>query len=381
MDFSLSEEHQMFQTMVRDFATKEIEPHAARIDEEEEFPIDNVRKMGEMGLFGLTIDEKYGGSGGDAIQLAIATEEIARACAATSTIYLASLSLGAHPIYNHGNEEQKMRFMPPLAGGQKLAAFALTENLAGSDAAALQTVAERTDNGYLLSGNKIFITNGAEADTIVVFATADRSLAHKGVTGFIVEKEAPGFSVAKKERKLGIRGSSTAELVFDNCFVPANQVLEEEGKGFRAAMEAIDASRVSVASQAVGIARACMEASLRYAKERKQFGQPIVEFQALQWMLADMATGIDAARLLTLRAAYLKEHRKPYLKEVAMAKVFASEVAMQSAIKAVQIHGGYGYIKEYPVERFMRDAKITEIYEGTSEMQRMTIIRQLLRES
>jgi butyryl-CoA dehydrogenase len=201
------------------------------------------------------------------------------------------------------------------------------------------------------------------------------------VTAFIVEKETAGFSVAKKEKKLGIRGSSTAELVFDNCFVPADQVLEEEGKGFRTAMEAIDASRVSVASQAVGIARACLEASLRYARERKQFGQPIVEFQALQWMLADMATGIDAARLLTLRAAYLKEQKQPYLKEVAMAKVFASEVAMQSAIKAVQIHGGYGYIKEYPVERYMRDAKITEIYEGTSEMQRMTIIRQLLRES
>ena len=380
MDFSLSEEHQMFQTLVRDFATREIEPNAARIDEEEEFPAENVRKMAEMGLFGLTIDEKYGGSGGSAIQLAIATEEIARACAATSTVYLASLSLGCHPIYNHSTEEQKMRFMPPLARGQKLAAFALTETAAGSDAAAVQTMAQRRDNGYVLNGNKIFISNGAEADNIVVFATVDRSLGHRGIAAFVVEKEAPGFSVAKKERKMGIRGSSTAELVFDNCFVPADQVLEEEGKGFRIAMDAIDASRVSVAGQAVGIARACLEASLRYAKERKQFGQAIVEFQALQWMLADMATGIDAARLLTFRAAYLKDQKLPYLKEVAMAKVFASEVAMQSAIKAVQIHGGYGYIKDYPVERYMRDAKITEIYEGTSEMQRMTIIRQLLRE-
>jgi butyryl-CoA dehydrogenase len=273
-----------------------------------------------------------------------------------------------------------MRFMPPLARGQKLAAFALTETAAGSDAAAVQTMAQRRDNGYVLNGNKIFISNGAEADNIVVFATVDRSLGHRGIAAFVVEKEAPGFSVAKKERKMGIRGSSTAELVFDNCFVPADQVLEEEGKGFRIAMDAIDASRVSVAGQAVGIARACLEASLRYAKERKQFGQAIVEFQALQWMLADMATGIDAARLLTFRAAYLKDQKLPYLKEVAMAKVFASEVAMQSAIKAVQIHGGYGYIKDYPVERYMRDAKITEIYEGTSEMQRMTIIRQLLRE-
>jgi len=380
MDFSLSEEQLMFQRMVRDFAARELEPLAAEVDEKEAFPEESVRKMGELGLFGITIDEKYGGSGGDSIQLAIATEEIARACAATSAIYLASLSLACYPIYTFGSEEQKQRFVPPLARGERLACFALTESNAGSDPASLETTAAKKDGGYVLNGEKIFITNGAEAGTIVVFATLDRSLRHKGIAAFIVEKGTPGFSVGRKERKLGIRGSSTAQLIFDNCYIPADNLLGGEGNGFKIAIESIDASRVSVAAQAVGIARAAFEASLSYAKERRQFGRPIAEFQAIQWMLADMATYIDAARLLTFRAAYLKDRKLPFIKEAAMAKLFASEAAMNIAIKAVQIHGGYGYIKEFPVERYMRDAKITEIYEGTSEMQRMTIARRLLQE-
>jgi alkylation response protein AidB-like acyl-CoA dehydrogenase len=380
MDFSLTEEQQMFQRMVRDFATREIEPQAARLDEEEGFPAETIRKMAELGLFGITVDEKYGGSGGDSIHLAIAGEEIARACAATSTIWLASLSLATYPIYKFGNEVQKQQFVTPLAQGEKLAAFALTESAAGSDPAALETGAVRQDDSYVLNGSKIFITNGAEADIVVVFATTNKSLKHRGILSLIVEKGTPGFSVGKKERKLGIRASSTAELVFDNCRVPVANRLGEEGQGFKIAIEAIDSSRISVAAQAVGIARAALETSLNYAKERQQFGQPIASFQAIQWMLADMATQIDAARLLTYRAAYLKDQGSPFIKEAAMAKLFASEVAMWVTTKAIQVHGGYGYTKDYPVERYFRDAKITEIYEGTSEMQRMTIARSLLRE-
>ena len=378
MDFALTEDQQIFQRMVRDFATNEIEPVAAQVDEEERFPAENVRKMAELGLMGVSIAEEYGGSGGDSMHLVIATEEIARACASTSTIFLASLSLACYPIYLFGTEEQKRRFVVPVAKGQKLACFALTEPGAGSDAAAIQTTATLRGDHYVLDGTKIFITNGAEADIAVVFATADKSLRHKGIVALMVEKGTPGFSVGKKERKLGVRGSSTAELVFQSCQVPVGNRLGEEGGGFRVAMGAIDASRINVAAQAVGIARAGLEASLAYARDRQQFGQAISGFQAVQWMLADMATQVDAARLLAYRAAFLKNQGLPYLKEAAMAKLFAAETAMSVTTKAVQIHGGYGYIKDYPVERYFRDAKITEIYEGTSEMQRMTIAKQLI---
>ena len=378
MDFALTEDQQIFQRMVRDFATNEIEPVAAQVDEEEKFPAENVRKMAELGLMGVSIAEDYGGSGGDSMHLVIATEEIARACASTSTIFLASLSLACYPIYLFGTEEQKRRFVVPVAKGQKLACFALTEPGAGSDAAAIQTTATLHGDHYVLDGTKIFITNGAEADIAVVFATADKSLRHKGIVALMVEKGTPGFSVGKKERKLGVRGSSTAELVFQSCQVPVGNRLGEEGGGFRVAMGAIDASRINVAAQAVGIARAGLEASLAYAQDRQQFGRAISGFQAVQWMLADMATQVDAARLLAYRAAFLKNQGLPYLKEAAMAKLFAAETAMSVTTKAVQIHGGYGYIKDYPVERYFRDAKITEIYEGTSEMQRMTIARQLI---
>ena len=378
MDFALTEDQQIFQRMVRDFATNEIEPVAAEVDEEEKFPAENVRKMAELGLMGVSIAEEYGGSGGDSMHLVIATEEIARACASTSTIFLASLSLACYPIYLFGTEEQKRRFVVPVAKGQKLACFALTEPGAGSDAAAIQTTATLRGDHYVLDGTKIFITNGAEADIAVVFATADKSLRHKGIVALMVEKGTPGFSVGKKERKLGVRGSSTAELVFQSCQVPVGNRLGEEGGGFRVAMGAIDASRINVAAQAVGIARAGLEASLAYAQDRQQFGRAICGFQAVQWMLADMATQVDAARLLAYRAAFLKNQGLPYLKEAAMAKLFAAETAMSVTTKAVQIHGGYGYIKDYPVERYFRDAKITEIYEGTSEMQRMTIAKQLI---
>jgi len=378
MDFALTEEQQMFQAMVRDFATKELQPLAAQVDEEEKFPAETVRKMAELGLMGVGIPEEYGGSGGDAIHVVIATEEVARGCGGTSAIYLASVSLSCYPIFNFGNEEQKRRFVVPLAKGDKLACFGLTEPSAGSDAFALRTSAAKHGDHYVLDGTKVFITNGAEADTAVVFATTDKTLRHRGIVALVIEKGTPGFSVGKKEKKLGIRASSTAELIFEGCKVPADNRLGKEGEGFKVAMGAIDSSRISVAAQAVGIARAALEAALSYTQSRQQFGQAISGFQAVQWMLADMATEIDAARLLTYRAAYLKNQGLPYVKESAMAKLFAGETAMKVANKAVQLHGGYGYVKDYPVERFFRDAKITEIYEGTSEMQRQTIARQLV---
>ena len=378
MDFGLTEDQQIFQRMVRDFATNELQPVAAQVDEEEKFPAENMRKMAELGLMGVSYPEELGGSGGDSVHMVIATEEIARACAATSTIYLATVSLAGYPIYLFGNEEQKRRFVTPLVKGHKLACFALTETGAGSDAGAIQTTATLRGDHYVLDGTKIFITNGAEADIAVVFATANKSMRHRGIIALIVEKGTPGFSVGKKERKLGVRGSSTAELVFEGCQVPVGNRLGEEGGGFKVAMGAIDASRINVAAQAVGIARAGLEASLAYAHDRQQFGRPISDFQAVQWMLADMATQVDAARLLAYRAALLKNQGLPYLKEAAMAKLFAAETAMSVTTKAVQIHGGYGYIKDYPVERYFRDAKITEIYEGTSEMQRMAIAKQLI---
>jgi len=366
--------------MVADFASKELEPIAAQIDEESRFPAESIQKMAGLGLPGVGFPEEYGGSGGGAIELCLVIEEISRVCAATSAIILASSGLAGVPIYLHGNEEQKKRFVHPIASGEMLGAFALTEAGAGSDPAAMETTATRRDNGYVLNGTKIFITNGAEAGIVVVFATIDKLLRHKGVTTFIVEKDTPGFSVGKHENKMGIRGSSTVELVFEDCFVPEENRLGSEGDGFKIAINTIDASRVAVAAQALGIAQGAFDHALAYAKERQQFGQPIVNFQAIQWMLADMATQIDAARLLVYRAAYLQDQGQPFVKEASMAKVYAAETSSFVTNKAIQIFGGYGYIKEYPLERYLRDAKITEIYEGTSEMQRMTIARQLMKE-
>jgi butyryl-CoA dehydrogenase len=380
MDFSLTEDQKMLRTMVRGFAEKELEPIAAQIDEETRFPAESIKKMAELGLMGIPFPEKYGGSGGGTIQFTIATEEISRVCASTGIIYLVTAGLAGKPIYQFGNEEQRQRFVVPIAKGEKLACFALTEANAGSDVAALETSATRRNGGYVLNGTKLFITNGAEADIAVVFATIDKSLRHRGITVFIVEKGTPGFSVGKLEHKLGIRASSTAELVFDDCFVPEANRLGDEEIGFRIALEAIDSSRISIAAQALGIAQGAFDKALAYAKERQQFGQPIANFQAIQWMLADMATQIDAARLLVYRAAYLEDKGLPFIKEAAMAKVFAPEVAMFVTTKAIQIYGGYGYVKDYPLERYFRDARITGIYEGTDEMQRMTIARSLIRE-
>ena len=380
MDFQLTEEQKMFQAMVRDFATNEVKPIAAQVDEEAQFPAEIMKKAAGLGLLGITIPEEYGGSGGDYLSMTIAAEELCRASASVGVVFLASLSLACYPIYKFGDEEQKRKFVTPIAKGEKLACFALTESGAGSDAAAVETTATLQGDNYILNGTKMFITNGAEAEIAVVFATADKSLGHRGINAFIVEKGTPGFSVGKEENKLGIRGSSTVELIFENCQIPAANHLGEQGRGLRVAMEAIDSSRITVAAQALGIAQAAFDDALSYAKERQQFGQPLVNFQAIQWMLADMATHIDAARLLTYRAAWLKDHDMPFVKEAAMAKVYAAETSRMVTNNAMQIHGGYGYCKDYPIERYLRDAKITEIYEGTSEMQRMTIARALIRE-
>ena len=381
MDFSLTEDQKMLKTMLRDFAKKELEPVAAQIDETEEFPAEQVRKIADLGLMGLTIPEEYGGSGKGMIEFCIAVEELAQACAAAAAIFRVSLSLAISPIRLYGTDEQKRRFLVPHAKGEKLACFALTEAGAGSDPASLETTAVRQGDGYLLNGNKLFTTLGAEADIAVVFATIDKSLRHRGITAFIVEKGTPGFSVGKHERKLGLHGVSATELIFENCRVPEENRLGEESQGFRVALDALDESRVTVGAEAVGIAQAAFNAALNYAKERQQFGQPIANFQAIQWMLADMATQIEAARLLTYQAAYLQDQGLPFIKEAAMAKLFASEVSSFVTNKAIQIHGGYGYTKDYPLERYLRDAKVTEIYEGTSEMMRMTIARQLIRGS
>lgn len=380
MDFSLTEEQKMLRTMVRDFAEKELEPIAAQIDEEASFPAESIKKAAEIGLFGITFPEEYGGSGGGKIEQIIVSEELCRVCVSIDTIIMATAGLAGYPLYQFGTEEQRQRFIVPIAKGQKSGCFALTEPGAGSDVASLETSATRQNGGYTLNGNKIFITNGAEADIVVVFATLDKSLRHQGITGFIVEKGTPGFSVGKLEHKLGIRASSTAELIFEDCFVPEANRLGNEGEGFKIALNTIDASRVSVAAQGVGVAQGAFDKALAYAKERQQFGQPIANFQAIQWFLADMATAIDAARLLTHRAAYLQDKSLPFVKEASMAKVYAAEAAAFVTTKAIQIHGGYGYIKDYPLERYFRDARILEIYEGTSEMQRMTIARQLIRE-
>lgn len=381
MDFEFSEDQKMLRTMVRDFAEKEVEPLAAEIDEQARFPAENFPKMVNIGLTGIGFPEKYGGSDGGATELCIATEELCRVCASTGTVLFVTTGLAGKPIYKFSNNDQRERFIPPIAKGEKIACFALTEAGAGSDPASLQTTATKQNGGYLLNGSKMFISNGAEASIALVAATVDKSKRHRGITSFVVEGGTPGFSVGKHENKLGIRGSSTTEIIFEDCFVPEENRLSDEGQGFKIALWAIDASRVSVAAQAVGIAQGAFEKSLSYAKDRQQFGQPIINFQAIQWMLADMATQIDAARLLTYRAANIQDRGIHFIKEASMAKVFAAETAMSITTKAIQIYGGYGYIKDYPLERYFRDAKITEIYEGTSEIQRMTIARQLMREA
>jgi alkylation response protein AidB-like acyl-CoA dehydrogenase len=377
LDFSLNEEQKMLRAMVRDFAAREVEPVAAKIDDTEVIPDGLVAQMAELGLFGLTIPEEYGGSGKGKTEFCIAIEELCRASAAVSAIFRVSLSLAIHPIITFGSIEQKKKYLPAHANGQRLACFGLTEAGAGSDPAAIQTTARRRDDGYVLNGNKLFISLGAEADIAVVFATVDKEKGHRGVTAFIVEKGTAGFSVGKHERKMGLHGVSAVELIFEDCFVPADNRLGEEGDGFKIAMDALNASRTTVAAEAVGISQAAYDAALKYARERQQFGRPIAKFQAIQWMLADMATQIEAARLMTYWAASMEDEGKPYIKEAAMAKLFASEVSRMVTNNALQIHGGYGYTKDYPVERYLRDARLTEIYEGTSEIMRLTIAKNL----
>jgi butyryl-CoA dehydrogenase len=380
MEFQLSEEHEMMRKMVRDFALKEVAPSAAERDEQERFDRTIFEKMATLGLTGIPFPEEYGGGGADFLSYVIAVEELSRVCASTGVTLSAHISLASWPIFKFGTPEQKERFLRPLAEGKKLGAFGLTEPGSGSDAAAMKTTAVRDGDDYVLNGSKIFITNGGEAEIYVVFALTDPSLKHKGTTAFIVEKGTPGFSIGKKEKKLGIRSSPTTEILFEDCRIPASQRLGEEGEGFKIAMMTLDGGRNGIAAQAVGIAQGALDEALSYAKERHQFGKPIAKKQAIQFKLADMATQIEAARLLTYQAAWRESEGIPYGKASAMAKLFAGDVAMQVTTEAVQIFGGYGYTREYPVERMMRDAKITQIYEGTNEIQRVVISNHLLKE-
>ncbi len=378
MDFELTDAQRMFQETARHFAEKEIAPIAEKVDELGVFPRDTIQKLGELGFMGIAVPQAYGGAGADIVCYVLALEEISRACASHGVIMSVNNSLYCGPLVKFGTEEQKRRFLTHVASGKSAGCFCLSEPGAGSDAAGLQTTARREGDGYVLNGTKNFITNGVEADYAIVFATVNRELKHKGICAFVVERGAPGFAVAHVEKKLGIRGSSCAQLTFDNCRVPAGNLLGQEGQGFKIALATLDGGRIGIAAQAVGIARAALEASLAYSKERVQFGRPIAANQAIQFMLADMATEIDAARLLALNAALLKDQDLPHTKEASMAKLYASEVAMRAGIKGVQIFGGYGYMMDYPAQRFMRDAKVTEIYEGTSEVQRMVIANALL---
>ena len=374
----LTEEELLLKNTVREFADQELAPRAAGYDESGQFPWDNVRGLAELGLLGLTIDEEYGGGGGTTRQLAATVEEIARGCAATSVIYIAHLSLCTQFIQMFGTEGQKQRFVPPLARGESIGAFALSEAGSGSDAAALRTTATKADGHYVLNGSKLFITNAVEADTFVVLVTHDPSLRAGGIDALVVEKDAKGITANPQHGKMGMRASSTAEVVFQDCSVPQENRLGDEGDGFGQTMQVLNTSRISIGAQCVGIAQAAYEASVRYVKQREAFGLKLADFQAMQWMIADMATDIDAARLLVHRAATLRDRGLPFVTEASMAKLFASRVAVESADKAVQIHGGTGYFAPTPVERYFRDAKVTEIYEGTSEIQRLIIARNIL---
>ncbi len=380
MHFSLTEEQKMVQEMARSFAQKELAPVAEHLDATAEFPSRHLPKMAELGLLGMMVPTEWGGSGLDTLSYVLAIEEVSAACASTSVTMSVNNSLYCGPITKYATDAQKEKYLRPFALGQKLGAYALSEPGTGSDAANQQTVAVKKGAKYILNGRKNFITNGPHADALLIYAMTDKSKKHKGISAFIIEKDFPGFSVGKVEKKLGICASSTSELILDNCEVPVENLLGKEGEGFSIAMNTLDAGRIGIGTQAVGIGRAAFEAAAKYSNEREAFGKKIYEFGAIQNYLADMATRLDAARLLTHRAAWMKDQGLPIGKEAAMAKLFASETAMWVTTKAIQVHGGYGYIKDYPVERYFRDAKITEIYEGTSEIQRLVICRHLLRE-
>ena len=380
MDFHLSKEHLLVRKMYREFAENEVKPLAEELDEEERFPMETVEKMAKLGMMGIYFPKQYGGAGGDVLSYAMCVEELAKVCGTTAVIVSAHTSLCCAPIFENGTEEQKMKYLPDLLSGRKIGAFGLTEPGAGTDASGQQTTAVKNENGdYVLNGSKCFITNGNVASTFVVFAMTDKSKGNHGITAFIVEKDFPGFSTGKHEKKMGIRGSSTCDLVFEDCVVPKENLLGKEGEGFKIAMKTLDGGRIGIASQALGIAQGAMDETVRYVKERKQFGRPLAKFQNMQFQLADMQTRIEASRLLVRKAAFRKDRKDNYSADAAMAKLFAAETAMEMTTKAVQYHGGYGYTREYPVERMMRDAKITEIYEGTSEVQRMVIAGKLLK--
>ena len=384
MDFMLTKQHEMARTLFKEFAEKEVKPLAQEVDETEVFPRGTVEKMAKAGFLGIPVPKEYGGQGCDPLTYAMCVEELSKVCGTTGVIVSAHTSLCCDPIQTYGTEEQKQKFLVPLAKGEKLGAFGLTEPGAGTDAQGQQTKAVLEGDEWVLNGSKIFITNGKEADIYVIFAvtsvvTDAKGRSKKMISAFIVEKGTPGFTFGTKEKKMGIRGSSTYELIFTDCRIPKENLLGQEGKGFGIAMHTLDGGRIGIAAQALGLAEGALERTIEYVKERKQFGRAIGAFQNTQFQLADMATKVQAAQYMVYRAAMAKATQKSYTVEAAMAKLYAAEVAMEITTKAVQLHGGYGYIREYDVERMMRDAKITEIYEGTSEVQRMVISGALLK--
>ncbi|TCN62172.1 acyl-CoA dehydrogenase [Acetobacteroides hydrogenigenes] len=379
MDFSLTKTETLFLQMIREFAEKEVKPLAAEVDEQEFFPIETVKKMAKLGLMGIPVPVEYGGAGGTNQLYSMAVEELSAACATTGVIVSAHTSLCAAPIMENGTEEQKRKYLPKLASGEWIGAFGLTEPNAGTDASSQQTTAVEDGDSYILNGSKIFITNAEYGHVYIIFAMTDKSKGVKGISAFIVEKDFPGFSVGKKEKKMGIRGSATCELIMENCIVPKANMLGKLHGGFGIAMKTLDGGRIGIAAQALGIAQGAINETVKYSKERKQFGKSIAAFQNTQFQMADLETKTQAARLLVRQAAYKKDAGLPYTVDAAMAKLFAAETAMEVTNKAVQFHGGYGYTREYPVERMMRDAKITEIYEGTSEVQRMVIAASLFK--
>ena len=384
MDFTLDQQHQMARSLFKDFAEKEVKPHAIEVDETEVFPRETVTKMQKYGFMGITVPKEYGGQGCDPLTYVMCVEELSKVCATTGVIVSAHSSLCCDPILFYGNEEQKQKYLVPLAKGEKLGAFGLTEPGAGTDAQGVQTRAELVGDEYILNGSKCFITNGKEADIYIIIAYTDIQTDAKGrkkkiFSAFIVEKGTPGFTFGTKENKMGIRGSSTYELIFQDCHIPKANLLGQEGKGFKYAMHTLDGGRIGIAAQALGIAEGALDRAIEYVKERKQFGRSLAAFQNTQFQLANMATQVEAAKLLVYKAAEAKATQKSYGFEAAQAKLMAAEVAMEVTTKAVQLLGGYGYIREYEVERMMRDAKITEIYEGTSEVQRMVISGALLK--
>ncbi len=379
MEFELGEEHRLVQATVREWATSRLRPLAAEMDREGRYPPELIRELGDLGLTGVCVPEAYGGGGMDTISYCIVIEEVARAEAALAAVLSVQNSLDCYPIFAFGTEAQKRAYLPDLARGRRIGCYCLTEPTSGSDAASLRTTARDDGDRWVLSGTKIFVTNGVEADVLIVYArTEPGTTGSRGISAFIAEKGDPGLSVGKVERKLGIHASTTCEIVLDECRLPKDRLLGERDHGFRIAMATLDGGRIGIAAQALGIARAAMEDAVAYARERRQFGRPIAEFQATQWKIADMAARIRAGRLLTYRAAWIRDQGRRHTKEASMAKLFASETAMWAATQAVQIYGGYGYIQDYPVERHFRDAKITEIYEGTSEIQRLVIARHVL---